>query len=69
MSENLKSNVGRKISSMKLSTIYIVAQAAFNVEPVTKTDYTYDSDRILPRRKKHLKESKHFILAAGILRT
>lgn len=70
MSENLKNKVGKKISAMKLlSTVYTVAQAAFNVQPVTKTGYTCDSDRTLPRRKKYLKESKHFILAAGILRT
>lgn len=70
MSENLKNKIRGKISAMKLfSNVYTVTQAAFNLEPVNKTGYAYDSDRTLPRRKLHLKARKHFILAAKIFRT
>lgn len=53
MSENLKNKVREKISGMKLfSNVYTVTQAAFNLEPVNKTGYAYDSDRMLLGRKK-----------------
>lgn len=55
---------------MKLfSNVYTVTQAAFNLELVNKTGYAYDSNRMLPRRKKYLNARKHFILAAEVFRT
>lgn len=55
---------------MKLfSNVYTVTQATFNLQPVNKTGYAYDSDRMWPRRKKYLKARKHFILAAEVFRT
>lgn len=60
MSENLNNKIreGKK-SAMKLfSNVYTVTQATFNLEPVNKTGYASDSDRMLSRRKRVSKNKK-----------
>lgn len=60
MSESLKNKIREeKKSAMKLfSNVSTVTQATFNLEPVNKTGYATDSDRMLPRRKRACKKRK-----------
>lgn len=62
MPENLKIKIREeKQSAMKLfSNVSRVTQATFNLEPVNKTGFASDSDRILPRRVSKKRKALYF---------
>lgn len=71
MPENLKIKIREeKQSAMKLfSNVSRVPQATFNLEPVNKTGYASDSDRILLRRKRVSKKRKALYFGSKVFRS